>query len=120
MKHLVRWLIGVVTILITVRIVQALGLPLNWPDLWGMVIFVPILAVVNVIIGTIVRLLSMPINCMTFGLFSFVINAILFWGAGSATGARMTFLSALAGSILYGVISTLLSSLVKENRRREQ
>ena len=120
MKHLMRWLVGIIAILITVRIVQALGLPLKWPNLWGMVVFVPVLAVVNVIIGSIVRLLSMPITCMTLGLFSFVINAILFWVAGNATGAKMTYLSALAGSIIYGVISTLLSSLVKENKRREQ
>lgn len=120
MKHLLRWLIGVISVIITVYVVKALGLQLSWPegDTWGMVIFVPVFALVNIFIGGILRLFAAPITCITLGLFGFVINAIVFWIAGSATGATMTFWSALVGSILYSLISTPLSQLIKENGQR--
>jgi len=119
MRHIYRWIVGIISVVITVYIVKALGLKLTWPDIWGEVIFVPVLALVNIFIGSILRLFAAPITCITFGLFGFVINAIVFWIAGSATGAKMTFWSALVGSILYSVISMPLSRLIKENGRRD-
>lgn len=119
MQSILRWGVGVIAVVITVKILAFLGLPLTWPNTWGIIIFVPVLAVVNAIIGSILRLFALPITCITFGLFGFVINAIVFWIAGWATGANMTFISALVGSILYTVISAPLGWMIKENRRRE-
>lgn len=129
MRHIYRWIVGIISVVITVYIVHALGLKLSWGLYpfrltdhvvldWGLVAFVPVLALVNIVIGSILRLFSAPITCITFGLFGFVINAIVFWIAGSATGAKMTFLSVLVGSILYSVISMPLSRLIEENGRR--
>ena len=119
MRHIYRWIVGIISVVITVYIVKALDLKLTWPDIWGEVIFVPVFALVNIFVGSILRLFAAPITCITFGLFGFVINAIVFWIAGSATGAQMNFWSALVGSILYSVISMPLSRLIKENGRRE-
>lgn len=119
MKHLLRWVIGIIAVLITVRILDLLGMPVKWPSIWGLIIFVPVLAVVNAIIGTILRIFTIPITCITFGLFNFVINAIVFGIAASATGAKISFISALVGSILYTVISAPLSWVIKENDGRD-
>ena len=119
MQSILRWGVGVIAVIITVKLLAALNMPLTWPNAWGMIIFVPVLAIVNAIIGSILRLLALPITCITFGLFGFVINGIVFYIAGSATGANITFLSALVGSILYTVISAPLGWMIKENRHRD-
>ena len=111
-----RWLVGVIAILITGVLAHALGLRLDWDPRWHVIIFVPVLAVINTVIGPILRLLSVPINCLTFGLFSVVINALLFWLAGHATGAQMNVWGALFGSIVYAVLSTVMSWPIKEKR----
>lgn len=115
-RLLLRWLVGVIAILITGIMAHALGLKLDWEPPWRVIIFVPVLAIINVVIGPVLRLLSLPINCVTFGLFSFAINALLFWGAGRATGAQMDIWGALFGSLVYALLSTVLSWPIKEKR----
>jgi putative membrane protein len=113
---LVRWLVGVIALLLTGALAHALGIELKWEPPWHVIVFVPVLAIINAIIGPILGLLTLPINCLTFGLFSFVINALLFWFAGRATGAQMSVWGALFGSIVYGVLSTVMSWPIKERR----
>lgn len=116
-RSLLKWLIGVIAILLTVQITNRLlpdAFSLEWQTITGAVIFVPVLAAVNAILGSLLRMLSMPITCMTLGLFGFVINAVVFLIAGKLTGASMGFPGAFAGSILYTVISTPLSWTIKE------
>lgn len=108
-----RWTMGVVAIAVTIWVVNTLQIPLIWEPAWHVVIFVPVLAVINVIIGPIIKLLTLPITCLTFGLFSFVVNALLFWFAGQLTGAQMNIWGALLGSIIYAVLSTILSWPIK-------
>ncbi len=112
-RMLTRWLIGIVAVLIAVWLAKTLRLQLQWPDIWRIVIFVPVLALVNGVLGTLLRFLSVPLTCLTLGLFGFVINAIVFWTAGALTGAQMNFLSALFGSVVVTVISSPLSAIVE-------
>ena len=56
----------------------------------------------------------MPINCLTFGLFGLVINALVFWMAGAATGAEMSFMSAFFGSMVVSIVGAVLSQAIKE------
>jgi len=41
-----------------------------------------ILGLVNVLIRPLVLLLTLPINLLTLGLFTFIINALMFWLVG--------------------------------------
>ena len=121
-KRLLKWVIGIIAVVITVWLMSMLqpGLQLKWDSPWRIVIFVPVLALVNSVIGTVVRIFALPINCMTLGLFGFVVNALMFWLAGRLTGAHsgasapIGFLVSLIGSVLYTVISAPLSSFIKE------
>jgi putative membrane protein len=117
MKQMVlRWTAGVIALLITVWVARMLPpVRLDWVPPWHVIIFVPVLAVVNAVIGPIIKLLALPINCLTFGLFSFVINALLFWLAGVATGADMNAWGALFGSVVYAVLCTVVSWPIKES-----
>lgn len=116
-QTVLRWTVGVIAILITVAVSRLLPpVQLEWVPAWHVIMFVPVMAIVNAVIGPIIKLLSLPINCMTFGLFSFVINAVLFYGAGRLTGARMNVWGALFGSLVYATLCTILSWRIKERR----
>lgn len=116
-QMVLRWIVGVIALLITVWVARMLPpVRLEWVPPWHVIVFVPVLAIINAIIGPVIKLLALPINCLTFGLFSFVVNALLFWGAGQATGAQMNVWGAVFGSAVYGTLSTVLSWPIKERR----
>jgi len=58
-------------------------------------------------IRPLLNLLALPINLLTFGLFSFVINALLFWFIGTFVEgfAVAGFVPALIGSAILAIVS---------------
>jgi putative membrane protein len=66
-----------------------------------------IFAFVNTVIKPIISLLALPINILTLGLFSFIINGLLFWGISAiVSGFRIdTFIAAVIGSFVLSVAS---------------
>ncbi len=73
--------------------------------LWGILGFT---------VRPILNLLTLPINIVTFGLFSFVINALLFWFLSSfVEGFHVSgFIAALAGSLVLTVVSWALHKVM--------
>jgi putative membrane protein len=113
-RWVLHWITGFCAVWLAVWLAKLLGLELGWPSTWRMVLFVPVLAVVNSLVGPFLRLISLPITCLTFGLFGFVVNALIFWLAGSITGAVMNFWSALLGSIVVTIAGEIISWMIKE------
>jgi putative membrane protein len=77
-----------------------------------------VLGLVNALIRPIVILLTLPINILTLGLFTFVINGLLFWFVASFVKgfAVAGFWPAVFGAIVYSLISWALSALVLGDR----
>ena len=75
---------------------------------------------VNAVIKPAAKLLSLPLIILTLGLFSLVVNALLFWltaAVSSWLGAPFEvegFWSAFWGAIVVGLVSWALSILVKD------
>ena len=73
------------------------------------------LGLVNLIIKPIILLVLLPINILTLGLFTFVVNALLFWGIASfvkgfyVTGFEPAFWGALVMSIVGVLVNMLLN-----------
>src|SRR5687768_6584781 len=64
-------------------------------------LFAVVLGVINAVIKPVVQLLTLPITCLTFGLFAIVVNTALFWlGAYVTPNLDVSWLGALIGSIL--------------------
>lgn len=68
-----------------------------------------ILGVLNVFLRPILLILTLPITMLTLGLFSFVINAFLFWFVASfIQGFSVdSFAHALIGSLFMSIISVV-------------
>ena len=84
------------------------------------IVMVVVLTVVNATIGLLIKFLTTPLNCLTLGLFSFVVNALMFMLAAVAVnklgyGFRVdTFGAGLFGSVVMGLISAVATALVQD------
>lgn len=70
-----------------------------------------ILGLLNLFVRPILLILTFPITIITLGLFTFVINAALFWFAATFIDgfAVDSFLHALLGSLIVSVASAALN-----------
>lgn len=76
------------------------------------IIFAIVLALLNIFVKPILSILGLPFTIITFGLFSFVINALIILLASHfVTGMKVDgFWWALIFSIFLSVVTSLLSS----------
>jgi putative membrane protein len=80
-----------------------------------------ILGVLNALFRPILIILTLPINVLTMGLFTFVINAVLLMMvSGVIAGFQVKgFWSAVFGSLVISLISWFLSSFISSRGRVE-
>jgi putative membrane protein len=84
-----------------------------------------VLGLVNALIRPVLSLLTCPIQLITLGLFTLVLNALMLWlssrlsialfGVGLAFDRQLTV---LVGSIVVSLVSLVLSSVLVEQKRR--
>ncbi|MGE5594044.1 MAG: phage holin family protein [Betaproteobacteria bacterium] len=75
-----------------------------------------VLGIVNALIRPILIILSLPIQLLTLGLFTFVINGFMLWVVARLVGGFYVagFWPAVLASILLSIGSSLLSFLVND------
>ena len=75
-----------------------------------------VFALINAVLKPILKLLTLPINVMTLGLFTWVINAFLLWLTSWLTDALEVdgIVALFLGSLVISIVSTLLSWLVPD------
>ena len=109
MNIILRWLVATVAILLGAYLVPGVEVAGIWPALW-VALF---LGLLNVTLKPILLILTLPINVLTFGLFTFIINTLLILLVSSIIQGFSVagFLSALAFSVILSIISYLLNYL---------
>ncbi len=114
MRLLVVWVINAVSLFVLPYIVSSIQIK----SFGAAMIAALVLGLVNTLIRPILVILTLPVTLLTLGLFIFVINALLFLFVGNLLSGFTVngFWAALLGSILYSVISWLLSSLLLGER----
>jgi len=75
MKLLFRWLLNAVALIAVANIVPGFGVDTFYTAL----IAALVLGLVNALIRPILLILTLPINILTLGLFTFVLNALMVW-----------------------------------------
>lgn len=73
-----------------------------------------VLGLLNMLLKPVLQILTLPLTVVTLGLFLLVINALLFWMAGSILkGFEVAgFWWAFIGAIVYSIVTSLLSNLI--------
>jgi putative membrane protein len=86
-------------------------------DFWTALWVALILGLVNAVIRPILLILTLPINVMTLGLFTFIINAFMIvlvdWMVSGFNVAN--FWWALALSLVMGIVSGIMSFFLKDD-----
>lgn len=106
---LFRWVLFAGALLFVAWAVPGISLAGFGAALWAAIV----IGLVNVFIKPVLILLTLPINLLTLGLFTFIINALLFWLVSKLVpGFIVTdFLAALLGSILLSILSLIINRL---------
>ena len=112
---LIRWLFLTVAILVAAHLIEGIEVK----GFWSACLAAAILGVLNAFFRPVLILLTLPINILTLGLFTFVINAILMMMVSGVVGGFVVhgFWSALLGSLVISVVSWLLNSFINEQGR---
>jgi|SRR5215831_9026744 len=109
---LLRWLALAVAFAITAWLLNGMDVSGGfWTYLWLALVF----GLLNSVIGTLLRLLTLPLMVVTLGLFAVVINAFLLellnWITSSFTIDHF-FWTAIWGAIILSVVSVVLDALL--------
>jgi putative membrane protein len=85
---------------------------------WNALLAALLIAIVNTFIGGILRILTFPINILTFGLMSFVITVLMIMLVDSmmSTFNIKNFLTTVLFAIVLAIIKTLFNSLLTPKR----
>ncbi|MCA0360379.1 MAG: phage holin family protein [Armatimonadetes bacterium] len=125
-KLVVRWIIMVVAMVIAATIVGLIPgtrfrVDLTPTGVLSLFLGTAVLALVNATLGKLIKILTLPLTCLTLGLFSLVINAALFWAVGTL-GLGFTVggpLDAFLGSILVSACAAVLGVFVSDEKKDE-
>jgi putative membrane protein len=109
---LIRWLTLTLAVVLTAYVVDGIYIS----GFFSAVFAAAALAVLNAFFRPVVLLLTLPVNILTLGLFTFVINAVMLkMASGIITGFDVVgFWPAVWGSLLISVVSWLLNNFITD------
>ena len=112
MTLLLVWILNAVALLVVAYILPGIVVASFWSAMWAALV----LGLINMLVKPLFVLLTLPITIVTVGLFLFVINALMFWLAGSILkGFQVNgFWWAVGGALLYSLISSFLTNLINK------
>lgn len=117
-KLFLRWIILTVAVVFASFATGLLGFKLvvdtgslsGWINVFlGAAVF----ALVNATLGRVLKFFTAPLNCLTLGIMSLVINSLMFWWVGTmGFGFKVDgFPTALVGSIFLSIANGLLGGI---------
>jgi putative membrane protein len=107
----IRWILNIAGIILAAYIIQGFDVtPL------AAIVGSILLGLVNAIIRPFVLLITLPINLLTLGLFTFVVNGLMLWLVSLLIKGFdiQGFGTAILAALLITVISSLISFFVKD------
>jgi len=127
-KLLLRWLVLAISVFAASLVTHALklGFEVNVHTLDGalkLLVGVAVLSFLNATLGKILKIITIPLSCITLGLFSLVVNAFILWLAASLDlGFKITgsgpnaFIAAFVASLLISFINGVLGVFLPDDK----
>ncbi|RQD75597.1 MAG: phage holin family protein [Candidatus Syntrophonatronum acetioxidans] len=112
---IVRWVMNGLALYFTAHLIEGIDLEGFFASLLAALV----LGLVNAIIRPIISILTLPLNILTLGLFTFVINGFMLWVVSTTmTGfyVENVFFVGILGAIVMSIISGILTFLIKDSR----
>jgi putative membrane protein len=113
----VRWLVSALALYLTSLIVRGIEIDGVFPLLFAAIT----IGVLNAVVRPFVLVLTLPLNVLTLGLFTLVVNAAMLWMASKVVIGFSVhgFWAALGGWLLMSFFTFLINLLIGETGRIE-
>lgn len=115
MKNLLlKWLINTVALFVVINVVSGISLE-RWQTLLAGALVIGLL---NAFFRPMLILLTLPVNVLTLGFFTLVINGVIFYlGAWMVRGFHVNgFWNSFVAALVFSIVSSLLNILIKPER----
>ncbi|MBU1146517.1 phage holin family protein [Patescibacteria group bacterium] len=111
MGIIIRWLIYAVALMILTYIVPGISVK----NFYSALIAALVLGLVNAVIRPLLILLTLPVNILTLGLFTLVINALMLWFVASIVKGFdvRNFAAAFLGALILWLVGWITNALTK-------
>ncbi len=115
MKLIIRWLINAFVLILIAQFVSGIEVT----GLYVAIITTALLALVNALIKPILVILTLPINILTLGVFTLVINALLFWFVSSFVDGFVVagFTTAFLGALIMSLASWFINMMIADKKK---
>ncbi|MEK7624935.1 MAG: phage holin family protein [Patescibacteria group bacterium] len=112
MKLLLKWLINALALLGIAYLIRGISVS----SFYVALVAALVLGLINALVKPLLILLTLPVNILTVGLFTFVINALLFWFVSTVVKGFSVadFAAAFWGALCLSVVSWLTHILLKK------
>lgn len=106
----IHWLVSAIAILIAAYLVPGVEVTLV-----GALVLAVVLGIINVFFKPVINLLTLPLNIVTLGIFSLVVNALLIMLASMVVpGFHVTgFWAAFFFSIIVSLVTALFGAMAR-------
>lgn len=107
---LLRWFITVLAIFALPYFVSGIGVS----SILTAVIVSACLVFLNMVVKPIISILTLPLNILTLGLFSLVVNGLFFWFVGQIIQGFTisSFKAAIIGAFVISIINWIVSKFI--------
>lgn len=111
MHTVLRYLGTVAAVILTVKLVPGIQLAGGWETT---LLVALVWSVLTIVVRPVLTILTLPITILTFGLFSFVLNALLFWAMTLIVPGFVVagFLPAVLGALVLSILSWFIHKVV--------
>jgi len=116
-RLLIKWLCLTGAVLFAAYVIDGISVT----DFFSAIVAAAVLGILNMFFRPLLLILTLPINVMSLGLFTFIINAFMLkMASGLISGFTVTgFWTAIFGSLLISLANWVLTAMIQENRMYE-
>ena len=125
-RLILRWAINAVALYVAIGTGWIKGIEAQDTSVVAILAIALVFTVVNALLRPLLKFVTCPVIILTLGLFTLVINAVLFWLTGwlgqlfdigfSVNG----WLPALLGGLVVGLVSMVLTVILKDEMKSER
>ncbi len=112
MRLIIKWLLSALVLVLIPYLIPGIGVSTFYTALMAALV----LGLINALIKPLIVLLTLPFNILTLGLFTLIINALLFWFASTIVKGFVVagFWPAFWGALVMTVLGWFINAVFKD------
>ncbi len=113
----IRWIVNALALILTAIIIKGM----NFQGVLSPFVAALVIGVLNAVLRPFLILITLPINILSLGLFTFIVNGFLIYITAKVVNGFTVenFWAALVGAIFLSIISFLLSLFISDKGKIE-